>query len=628
MDEKKNKNDCTYKLSKLLRGLDGFGVGFSFNVKNNDTYRSTLGGIIFSVYSILSIIYIAVTFYWFAWRKNLSLISTNRIVRDVPPINLTALNFMYSISLIDAVTHNRVNNTIADYFEYEFNHYNIETEENRIKKSIPIKICEKSDFNTPDIEYSSEELNSSIKGYCPDVKGENGFKDMILEGFRQKKDVQYIKSTLSIKKEKIKDFHILKDSLMHHPIKMEITFTDHGVDFNNYFSPLPTFINDYPLYIDIGRYTKVFNKFANLQFSSDKNILFYNPESEKRVVYDSTKVDSYAIERDEKYERYRKVMSIYFFLSPKTMIIQREYQKITDFIANMTAVVSELVIIFVVFITQINEIGAKQAVLHRIVKFRGNKNFDRERMLKVFTFNEMSNNELSDANPNINPSNSQHNIPNHLEIQNSVNNRSNTLNLGCSINDSGKKKVSYVRANKSLHYLDETVRKKLGKSKNNNLVNENQSEHELSHPGIKKMNSYEICLSVCCCCIKKWNKKRKLIDKGDEKLNHYLDIVNYFKKMTELDYMKYIFLSSDQIPIFNFVSSPMVSQIKDQEFKEFWDEEMKKKVVINKDYIDKLYHSYQTVINSPKSSSSNFRLVKTFDFNIEALKSESVWWKQ
>ncbi len=72
-------------------------------------------------------------------------------------------------------------------------------------------------------------------------------------------------------------------------------------------------------------------------------------------------------------------------------------------------------------------------------------------------------------------------------------------------------------------------------------------------PGFKKMSSYEILLSFCC-CIKKWENKRKLIDRGDEKLNHYLDVINYFKKMTELDYMKYIFLSKDQIPLFNFVS--------------------------------------------------------------------------
>ncbi len=71
----------------------------------------------------------------------------------------------------------------------------------------------------------------------------------------------------------------------------------------------------------------------------------------------------------------------------------------------------------------------------------------------------------------------------------------------------------------------------------------------------------------------------------------------------------------------------MVSQIRNPEFKEFWDEEMKKKVVIDKVHIDKLYNCYHNAIGLPRLTMSDNRLVKTFDFSLDALKSESAWWK-
>lgn len=56
--------------------------------------------------------------------------------------------------------------------------------------------------------------------------------------------------------------------------------------------------------------------------------------------------------------------------------------------------------------------------------------------------------------------------------------------------------------------------------------------------------------------------KTSLYKEGEKKLNFYIDILTYIKKMQELDLLKLLLLNHNQLKMLNFLSKPAVSLIK------------------------------------------------------------------
>ena len=74
-----------------------------------------------------------------------------------------------------------------------------------------------------------------------------------------------------------------------------------------------------------------------------------------------------------------------------------------------------------------------------------------------------------------------------------------------------------------------------------------------------KMSSCEILLSAIFCCNKRLKKKADLIEKGEEKVFFYMDVLTYIKRMQEIDILKYIILSKNQLNLFDFLSRPSIA---------------------------------------------------------------------
>ncbi len=99
-----------------------------------------------------------------------------------------------------------------------------------------------------------------------------------------------------------------------------------------------------------------------------------------------------------------------------------------------------------------------------------------------------------------------------------------------------------------------------------------------------------------------------------EEINYYLDILTYTRKMKEVDLIKKLLFSDDELTIFNFISRPLILSNGKKEamiFKDFKRESCK----INKIYIDKLCEAYREV----KSSNSNKKIVGIFKAKVEEI---------
>lgn len=67
---------------------------------------------------------------------------------------------------------------------------------------------------------------------------------------------------------------------------------------------------------------------------------------------------------------------------------------------------------------------------------------------------------------------------------------------------------------------------------------------------------------IFCCGKLLYRRKEKteLFAKGDMKLNQYLDIVHYLRKMQEIDILKYLVLDRDMMTLVNFISRPSINR--------------------------------------------------------------------
>lgn len=102
----------------------------------------------------------------------------------------------------------------------------------------------------------------------------------------------------------------------------------------------------------------------------------------------------------------------------------------------------------------------------------------------------------------------------------------------------------------------------------------------------------------CFFCVKKTNKiKDDFYKKGFEKINHHMNIINFIRKMEEVDFLKYILLNQDQLKIFHYLSTTSFLE----NFKIKVDSHLG---------IENLLKSYENLLCSKGSSDINERMVE------------------
>ena len=66
---------------------------------------------------------------------------------------------------------------------------------------------------------------------------------------------------------------------------------------------------------------------------------------------------------------------IYFRSSTKTRMVKRIYQKITEYLANVSSILSSILVILFVISSLLNYEKARQSIINKILKFRDDMNF-------------------------------------------------------------------------------------------------------------------------------------------------------------------------------------------------------------------------------------------------------------
>ena len=108
--------------------------------------------------------------------------------------------------------------------------------------------------------------------------------------------------------------------------------------------------------------------YSTMQFSSDDNYFYMQKKTSNNITYFSDEASEFFI-MDRIVSNQKLLARFFLRSSPSCTIIERTYQKANTFLANFGGLISNILLILIIFVQFFNEFWANQEVLNNIIKF-------------------------------------------------------------------------------------------------------------------------------------------------------------------------------------------------------------------------------------------------------------------
>ena len=352
-------------LIKFLKQFDYFGVQYNFSYNSKEKYRTAIGGIGFLIFLVIALSYSVIILVPLLKRETMSVIYYSMRLSHTDKINLLdhSNNFALGISSCTMLTNYT---EFWDYFKLEITHVTqLVSNEKVTVNEVPINFakCEYSDFNN--------ELNETF-----DLFGLHSYyclkdTDYTIEGTLTSDVFKYILIRLKAVDNKPETFKKIKE-ILKDECDFNMYILDAAFNLSNFNNPLQKFLVSQ--YINV-KYSETMkrNTFFQLQnFASYENYLFDTHKS-KEVIGAGT-VDLYSVFKDNdrlesRIDDYDTFAKIYVRAELQRKIIERRYMKLTEFGANISSVLSAVLIVMFVLISFINKFYANETVMRKIFQF-------------------------------------------------------------------------------------------------------------------------------------------------------------------------------------------------------------------------------------------------------------------
>lgn len=585
-------------MRKILTHFDYFGVELHFLYDSSYKYHSSTGGIVFILFFILSITYIACNISSLLNRQSMSLIFYDKKIEVTDEIDLENFTSRFAYGFTCDGYSNRT--YIESLFTISTNHITMNsTKGNRVKTKnlLSTEKCTKAHFYS---EFNSTfETNGFEKVYCPN---ETNYK---INGIYQDPIFRYFELTISMKNDS--NASEIKNIFQNYECRLAIHYVETTINVYDYKDPIKRHIETQFMTLKFNKLNKM-NIFYKLQlFDSYENYLF--DKYSRQYFAGFAFVEQY--ETDKGYDRFEKRPNdyslfgkIYMRASNERTIIQRKYMKLTEFAANMSSILSQILLFLYVILRMINRFYAHQSIIQKIFQYRkGNSGFKKNLMLLKLKeeFIVKKNNYLNKASPKENQSSSI--FPNN-DFDNT---RKNTLeDIKNNSNIYKSKATSNLNLRSRLTIRNSSHLKQFVRTKSN--VN---------------FKLHEVVITVLFPCInyKKIQIKKLLFNQGFAKLSYQLDILTFLKKMQQIDLLNYILLEPKQSKMIHFLSKPSLSLNNTKDLFDFL--QLKHNVDVSDKEIEEFYNYLQFLNNK-----NNKNLIEKRLFNLAVIQLNNLLFKQ
>ena len=472
-------------ISDFFKALDYFGVQINFNFKSEKEYKSVCGGIIFFVYIIICIAYITINFIYFLQKKHKTVIYYDKELYTTDDIHFLEHNSTLSIAMLCDNYDGKFGEDINSKFEIKANHVKylkIDGKSEKYKTSLTLHKCEYSDFyNQFNEELDRNEITT--KHFCFNDK------NYLVKGIFADKDFEYIEFILSANFKEDFDEQKYLELFYRYDCKFSLYYIDNAVDVANLTHPMRAFLNQKFIQITPTGYKKVNLFFTIKSFKSDENWFFTLPTEENYLGYSSC--EEYDIEKGEnrfitKYDEYEKFAKFYIRASSTRNIIERRFEKFTEFVASSTSILSAVFLFLVSILSNINESFALKEIIDTLcieqeknlekkisIKANFNDNNSINKIRKERKFNSLKSEEIKNINVKI------ENIQNNKEeFSRNQNKKNDLIQEGSVIRENDNVYCDSTQSKMNPVYLFNALNDKKIIKKNNFLITEIKKEEE------------------------------------------------------------------------------------------------------------------------------------------------------
>ena len=184
-----------HKIKKSIKRLDLFGSLITFTINNEYRYHSFIGGCLFIISIIITLLYSFYCFWNFINRNKIDFIYSRKIIEKNPSINLKEINFNFAFGLQKFGNGGIYKFPNKDYFTYsmELIDWIGDNEGEMFSTNVQLKKCEKEDFNNMvDYVFYSNDLNTML---CPIITNDLNFT---LDGLYTDYYFRFLRLNLSI----------------------------------------------------------------------------------------------------------------------------------------------------------------------------------------------------------------------------------------------------------------------------------------------------------------------------------------------------------------------------------------------------------------------------------------------
>ena len=622
---------CLKQFKNILKQIDSFGTFVSFRVNDEIEYKSLIGGTFTLIYAIFAFIFIMTSSISFLERKNLNFIYSHKI-KSRPFIDLSdiSFNFAFGVQYSDNA-YSAVEDTYL-YFNYSVKLIEWVGKDDINETNLEFRKCESSDFPKLIKDYYMNDLDDML---CPIYDHSTNFS---IDGLYTDEYYKFISIKLTLTDYAFENYDKLKQLLNDNPMEMSLFFKDTTIDYENRKKPLPPYLNFNYKGVDLNFIKKTSISISSLEFISDENVFIDNSKLTIEAMFSSSQ-DSFRYIKQRKEEKEYQIFEYLIEASPKVVYLKRVYQKLPEFVASISGILGFVCLVMVLIANLIEMKAIDQKLIHRMLKFKGNKNID------VNYFAQKFNNKLKNDSPKfkkerINSENLKvtedffeinDNNPNDNMEKNSSSegiNRINRESILHKISEKEKKKVKFdnedinrlkhkdIKSNLSQEFkiknkkrktvdLEKEVFESLDMKEINQTEIINQTpESKKDQEDLVKLNIIQIVYTVLCSfCSTKFSKKYKLIKSAEKKIHYYMDIITYIKTVQEFELLKEMLFNENFLRLFQFVSRPTMKILNnDFVFCHHFEREYIPFKIIRKKEIDNLYSNYKEVLLQENST--------------------------
>ncbi len=605
-----SKEGSNRSFKGFLKKLDYFAVTFEFRVDKKQKYGSITGGTWFLLYIILAIAYAIQRFFdYISWNDS-KIQFIEKSLDPGPALNFKNLTFSYAVRVTFDNDTILKNTSLEDLFVME--HSFVSSKDNEKKKkisSIP-RTCKESDFYNRTDDYSIFKRQPISEFDCFDF-----YDNFTLNGIYTDPEMSYSEVLLKLNNKYMQNYTELKDIFNNNQFKFTLYYIDTFNDVSDFTKSVFYKVDAIYTYLDLKSYKRNNIYFQQFEYFIDNNLFYNDYKSTIFMKMFSSQEISAPIE-----DRSLSKLDERFYLNKFILravnnqkVVKLSFIKIPEFLASLSGLLVNLLVILTVLIKALNTFQAKQSIMSKIMKYKDIIKDNNKNSLDYLT-KKFKDHQFSERHNSISSSKRSKNMvkifndnqDEIFEIQNK-NKENNKDDLNLNIN-----KVTDINLvfTKGENYLKEDM-----------LID--KTEDSLRVAKLKRGNPYIINASDICCfifCCRNIKKKQKIFQNAEEKFNHNIDLVTFMKKMQEVEILKYLLLDRNTLRLMNFISKPCISMsnsnIEDEEYKEFFGNIEDSNSVSN-EIIDNAKKSYDNIIAKKDMSYTEKRIIELFDLQIQ-----------